>query len=104
MTKDEADDLIDRIPYITTLAALTEKARLSFYQKAVARGEPLDLVKTVKTCWIRQGMASGKNMSEQEKQKGDTARRLLHEQLAEALGIRESEVENYIKTQLENQL
>ena len=104
MTKDEADDLIDRIPYITTLAALTEKTRLSFYQKAIARGEPLDLVKTVKTCWIRQGMASGKNMSEQEKQQGDTARRLLHEQLAEALGIRESEVENYIKTQLENQL
>lgn len=104
MTKDEAGDLIDRIPYITTLAALTEKARLAFYQKAVARGEPVDLVKAVKTCHIRKGMASGKNMSEQEKQLGDAARRLLHGQLAEALGIRESEVDSYIKAQLEKQL
>ena len=104
MTKDEAEELVDRIPYITTLAAMTEKVRLNFYQKAVAKDDPVELIKTVKTCYIRKGMASGKNMSEQEKQLGETGRRLLHAKLASALGIREEEVEQYVKERLENQL
>lgn len=104
MTKDEALELIERIPYITTIATTGDKFRVEYYRKALAKDDPVDWIKVIKTCHIRRNVSLGKVVSTQESQYGETAKKRLNSALAAALGIPENEVEKFIEKHLEEEI
>ncbi|MCC8058989.1 hypothetical protein [Cloacibacillus sp.] len=104
MTKEEALELIERIPYVTAFSALSGKARIDLYKKAVGKKEPLQWLKVVKSCWLRREERSGGVENALEGEYGNRAKRLLHAELAAALGIGEEEVEPFIERYLKDNI
>ncbi|MCQ4813893.1 hypothetical protein [Cloacibacillus evryensis] len=102
MTKEEALELIERIPYVTTFSAPSGKARIDLYKRAVGKKEPLQWLKVVKSCWLRREEDSGKITGTLESEYGKRAKRLLHAELAAALEIKEEEVESFIEGYLKD--
>lgn len=96
MTRDEALELIERIPYITIYDAPSGKARIDLYKKAVLKKDPLQWIRVVKSCWLRKDEKPGKITSTLEKEYCGRAKKQLHAALSEALGIGEEEVEPFI--------
>ncbi|MDO5562011.1 MAG: hypothetical protein Q4F74_00180 [Synergistaceae bacterium] len=104
MTREDALELIERIPYITTYAALNEKFRTDCYRKAVAKDDPVEWIKSIKTFYILKNQISGKKIGETEPQYAAKAKERLHSLLAESLGIKTDEVEAFVKSHLESKM
>lgn len=104
MTKDDAMELIERIPYITTFAALNEKFRTDYFRKAVGKNDPVEWVKAVKTYYILKNEISGKKVGGLESQYAAKAKELLHSSLAEALGIGEGNVEEFVESHIKSMM
>ncbi|MDO4559806.1 MAG: hypothetical protein Q4C86_02550 [bacterium] len=102
MTREEALELIERIPYVTTFSAPSGKARIDLYKKAVGKKEPLQWLKVVKSCWLRKDENAGRIEGALEGEYGERAKRQLHAELAAALEIKEDEVESFISGYLKS--
>lgn len=103
MTRDEALELIDRMPYITTIQARTDKIRIELYKNAVESDNPLNWISVIKSFYLRTHTQSGERLiaSEEETRVAASAKEQLEAELAKALGIREEEVEDYINNYLD---
>ncbi len=53
MVKNEALEIIERMPYITTLMIANDKYRLEAFSILLQSSNPIDLVKLIKTDYIR---------------------------------------------------
>lgn len=101
MNRDEALEMIDRIPFVTTINAPGSKARLDLYKKAVAnKRDPLQWIKVIKSAYLKDEDAPGKIQSTLEREFADRAKRQFHSLLAESLEIKEEEVEAFIAARL----
>jgi len=102
MTRLEALELIDRMPFVTTIKAHDDKTIIGFYKEALSGTDPLDWIRVVKSYYLRTHGQSGRKMtvSKQEAQYGDSVKKLLEAELAKALNIPLEEVEGFIKTYL----
>lgn len=97
MTKDEAIELIERMPYITTLMISNDKTRLELFKAALKSENPVELVKLIKTDYIRQNDKNSKKQpSDEERKIALTAKKLLYSELSSALCININEVESFI--------
>ena len=101
MTKDEAIELIERLPYITTIQIANKKYRLEVLESSLNSNDPVDLVKLIKTDYARSNDKSARKLpTEKEREIAARAKQLLHTQLANALNIPVDEIEAYIKKHL----
>ena len=101
MTREAAIELIERIPYVTTINALSSRMRLDFCKKAAQSKDPLIWIKAIKSACIQKDHNS-KAYSDIESEYTERTKKLLHKELAQALQIPEEEVEDFIKKHIES--
>lgn len=100
MTKEDALELIERIPYIPLLSASGCKGRIDLYKKALSKKDPLEWLKVAKSCRVRAGQGSGSIENTLESEYSRRACCRLNNLFAEALGIKEEDVESFIEGHL----
>lgn len=49
MTREDALELVERMPYIRTIQVAADKVRSEFYQEALHSDDPVEWVKVIKT-------------------------------------------------------
>ncbi len=102
MTRNEALELIERIPYIRAIQAPSDKILEEHLEQAIAKQDCLEWIKIIKTLYIRGNDTSKryKPLSANIAEIGLTAKKLLHTELASALDIAYAEVEDFISNHL----
>ena len=103
MTRQEAEALLDRIPYITVINESNPKLLRTKYLDAMRTHDPVEWVRVIKTVYLRSTERTSRTMriSETERTLADTAKRYLHTELALALGESEAGMEDYIAAYLQ---
>lgn len=99
MTRDEAEELIERIPYINTnsLMIANDRIRLEMYYSVLNSEDPVEWVRLVKTDYIRRNDKNiRKHPSKEEVKIALSAKSELYKKLAMALEIQTDRVEAYI--------
>jgi CarD family transcriptional regulator len=104
MTRDEAMELIDRMPYIPTITENNRKLRLELYKLSSISDDPSEWVKVIKSCYVQTHFVDKMNISEEELQYGHTAKKRLEAELSQAIGIKEEDIEEYINTYIDKNL
>lgn len=94
LSKDEAMEIIERMPYIRTIKAPNIKIQNEIYTEALASRDCIEWIKIIKTIYIRR---EEKRLSEEEIQFESSAKKLLYESLSDALSIPVSKMEDFIK-------
>jgi len=104
ISREEADALIDTIPTIQTevCRAPTLQALAQHYQAAVHSGDRLDLIRMMMSIYTKhqQAEAQKRRLGLVDERYMKQAERLLHGELAAALGISFEEVPAYIAHRL----
>ena len=60
MTREDALELIERIPYITLLNAPSSKGRIDLYKRALSKKDPFEWLKVAKSRRFRKGGGAGR--------------------------------------------
>ena len=94
LTKDEAWDLIQRIPVIPTAWTDNEKMREQKYKEAVKANDPEALVAIIKMIYQRKQrrLAQGKKCTTTDARYFQVAENLLYMELGTALGMSKEQV------------
>lgn len=103
MTREEAEELVERIPYITAINEPNSKLLREKYNEAMKTHEPMDWVRVIKTVYLRANEAGtpSRRISETERNFAETARKHLYSELSLALGVPENGMEQYITESVE---
>ena len=102
LTENEAIELIERMPYITTLIIANDKVRLEVFQDSLQSKDPVEWVKLIKTDYIRRNDKSARKLpSPAEREIAAQAKQLLYADLGVALNIPQNEVEAFIVKHIE---
>lgn len=98
ITKEEAEELIKRIPEIETVWILNEKAREVQFKEALHTCDCEELIKIIKTLYQRkkQRIESGKKVTVVDEKYFRQAEDKLYEELAFVLGMEKRDVSTYI--------
>ncbi len=97
MTREEAMELIERMPYIRTIMMGSDKIRLALLIEAMQSDDPVEWVKVIKTDYVRRNDKSAKRLpSKEESQTAKTAKDKLYHELSSALEIPPEELEEFI--------
>lgn len=102
MTKDEAEELIERIPYIGMANMPGSKERINFTVRPFPKRDPVMWIKVIKTGYICKNNVPQETMRVLENNYTERAKTLLHRELAAALEIKECYVEAFIKKHLQS--
>lgn len=104
ISKEEANELIDRIPQIETVWIVNEKAREVQFKEALQTCDPVELVKVIKTLYMRkqQRLESGKKVTVVDEKYFRQAEEKLYEELAYALDMKKSEMGSYITQKMQS--
>lgn len=103
MTKEDGIELIERIPFITVFEPCGSKSRIDAYKKAVSnKKDPVQWIKVIKSDFLHKETAAGKINERLEKEYAARAKQKLHELLAQALEIKQEEVELFITQHIKN--
>lgn len=99
LSRAEAMELIERLPYIRTFQAPNDKLLEELFDEAAAKEDPLGWVKIIKTCYVRQNAAAnkGRPLTQKEAEAGEKAIGLFRGQIAQALELEESETDAFIE-------
>lgn len=100
MTREDALELIERIPYITLLNAPSSKGRIDLYKRALSKKDPFEWLKVAKSCRFRKSGGAGKIEAALESEYAKRANDKLNTLFAKALEIKEEEVEEFIDKHL----
>lgn len=102
LSRSEAMELIERLPYIRTFQAPNEKLLEELFEEAAAKDDPLEWVKIIKTCYVRQNGVTkkGRPLTQKEAEAGEKAARLFRGQIAQALELEESGADAFIERYL----
>lgn len=97
ISKEEAENLINEIPHIGIIES-NNKQLESEYKDLLNSGKLEDLVKIIKTTYLRNNyrLNNHKKISEKDDNYFNKAEKLLYNELSISLGIKEEEVKNYI--------
>jgi len=98
MTREDALELVERMPYIRTIQVAADKVRSEFYQEALHSDDPVERVKVIKTHYIRRNDKSARRYpSPEEDAMAGEARGKLYGMLSEALQVPEYEMDSFIE-------
>jgi len=99
MTREEATEILDRVPYIRTIQAPREKIRNEFYAEAMDSFECIEWIKIIKTVYVRKkdGLLSDTELAYEA-----AAQKYFYSELAVVLGIPYDAVEKYIVRYVKN--
>lgn len=102
MTKDEAENVIDSIPSIEEAWVENDKLREQCYKEAVRSGSPEALVGIIKTIYSRKKLREdqGKKNTAVDERYFKQAEELLYAEIAFALNMDRSEVDEYITSRI----
>lgn len=103
LSRSEAEELIDRIPDIEVLTAATDKEQEQSYKNALHSVDCVQWVRVIKTLYQRRQnrVQGGKKPTASEERYFKNAVEMLHEELAQAVGIEPEEVEAFIAQRVE---
>lgn len=103
LSRDQVTQLLNNIPQIEQLWIADEKKREQEYKSAVNSCDCSRLIQIIKTLYFRkrERIQSGKKMTAVDDRYFRIAEDRLYEELALALGISKSEVEDYIRQYIE---
>ncbi|HIX82346.1 MAG TPA: hypothetical protein H9980_10320 [Candidatus Erysipelatoclostridium merdavium] len=90
---DNINEVIERIPYIRTLQIENDRFRQEIYQKTIATFDEVDLIKIIKSIYIRK---KRKENHSYENKYYQLAKNLFHEEVAASLNMQIKDVEDYI--------
>ncbi len=98
LTKEEATDLIDDIKNIDSLWILDEKKREMEYKEAFRKCDCRELVKIIKTIYMRKQMrlTEGKKLTAGDKKYFDMAEESLYSELAIPLEMNKDAVKEFV--------
>lgn len=97
--QDDLTDVIERIPFISTLQASNDKIRIELYEEAMAAYDEIEWIKIIKTIYLRK---QEKRLLKNELNYYIEAKRYFHGEIAAMMGIKYDEVEKYIKAYIAN--
>jgi CarD family transcriptional regulator len=99
LTRQEAEDLINRIPYIETIWIENEKSREDVYKKAMRTYACEAWVRIIKTLYLRkeERKAGGKVVTATDERYFKAAESYLYGELSLSLGIPLEEVKNFVE-------
>ena len=92
-SRNEIEELLERIEFIQTLQAPSKKIYQEFYNDAMSKYDEIEWVKVIKTAYIRHKM---KRIEEFEKEYWEQAKNFLYSEIAILLEIPFDDVEQYI--------
>ncbi len=103
LSRSEAEELIDRIPEIDVLTAASDREREQNYKDALRSADCAQWVRVIKTLYQRRQSRArgGKKPTASEERYFQSAVELLHQELAQAVGIEPEKVEAYITQRVE---
>ncbi len=98
ITKQEAQELVEKIPSIKAAWIEKEVEREQEYKKAISSCDPEQLIMIIKALYSRRKarIEDGKKVTVIDERYFKMAEKQLHEELAFALGIPKEEVADYI--------
>lgn len=100
-TKEELEELIERMPYIQTIQAPNGKTRRELYQLALSEFDDLEWVRIIKSVYLRM---EEKRYEDFEPEYLEKARKFLYGEIAVRFQISIEEVENFLTKKIEKQL
>jgi CarD family transcriptional regulator len=103
MTKKEIEELLKKIPSIPVIDLKDEKSIENSYRELINTGEKEDLIKIIKSAYIRnqERVKLGKKAGEKDTSYLEMAENLLYNECAVSLGISLSEAKEYIIKKVE---
>ena len=98
ISKEEAEKLIKKIPKIETLENLDDKYIEKTYKELLYNGDLEDLIKIIKTTYIRNDnrIKSNKKISDKDKTYFEKAEEYLYNELSISLNMSFGETKEYI--------
>ena len=104
LSKDQANSLIKEIPDIETFRVGNDRDRESVYRSAIRTGDPRELVRIIKTVYLRRKdrLASGKKRIIVDEKYFQIAEDQLYQELAYALDQKKESMEEYISSNVTN--
>lgn len=100
-TKEELEELIERMPYTQTIQAPNGKTRRELYQLAMSEFDDLEWVRIIKSVYLRM---EEKRYEDFEPEYLEKARKFLYGEIAVRFQISIEEVENFLTKKIEKQL
>lgn len=97
LTKEEASKIIEAIPNVEIIDS-NDKTLENIYKSLLATDDILDLVKIIKTTYLRNKsrVDSGKQIGDKDKSYFDQAEKYLYNTLGISLGMNYEETKKYI--------
>lgn len=100
-SREELEELIERMPYIPTIQAPNKRIRKEFYQTAMDKYEDLEWVRIIKSIYLRM---QEKHYEEFEPEYLKKAKEYLYGEISIVFQISMEEVENFLNETIEKQL
>ena len=103
ISKKETEELINSIPSIEPLDNIDEKYIERTYKNLIGSGDYKDLIKIIKTSYLRNEMRSKNNRRPSEKDRNyfNQAEKYLYNELSISLNMSFDETKNYIVTKVQ---
>lgn len=98
LSKEEIEELIKKIPFIEPLTNISDKYLEKTYKELLYNGTIEDLVKIIKTSYIRNDnrIKNNKKISDKDKMFFDKAEQYLYSELSVVLNMSYDETKEYI--------
>ena len=102
MTREDAEELIEEIPKITTLDVADDKLREEKYKECLKSCESREMIRIIKTIYLRkkERFAKGKKVTATDERYLKQAEESLYSELSMLLGVPKKEMESYITAKI----
>ena len=100
-TREELEELIERMPYIQTIQAPNGKARKELYQLAMNEYDDVNWVKVIKSVYLRM---ADHRYDEFEPNYMERAKNFLYKEMAIRFNLPFGEVENFVNYTIKKHL
>ena len=100
-TREELEELIERMPYIQTIQAPNGKARKELYQLAMNEYDDVNWVKVIKSVYLRM---ADHRYDEFEPNYMEMAKNFLYKEIAIRFNLPFGEVENFVNDTIKKHL
>lgn len=100
-SKEELEDVIERIPYILTIQAPNSKMRKELYQMALKEFDEIAWVKVIKSSYLR---VQEHHFEPYEAEYAERAKQFLYGEISIQYSIPYENVEEYLHDTIEKQL
>ena len=100
-TKEELEELIERMPYVQTIQAPNSKARKELYQLAMDEYDDVEWVKVIKSVYLRM---EDNRYDDFEPDFMERAKNFLYQEIAVRFELLFEEVEDFVNKSIEKSL